>query len=198
MTIYYLPTLCSLYLKLKKTWMKRFPMRSLAYWGILAVKAANKKQENCLEDGIHLQRLAWDVTVTLHKYHVAVHISTGATPPHSFSIQHGGRASRGGRSPVCRSSAEVQAWWNLKCMTTLYKKEVWNKLPTRRLVPWNSRKRLCAKKGIIFPTRLQRQVDAQPWRLVCNNSYNYGWWQTRTSYECRWSQEILCQKIKAR
>ena len=26
--------------------------------------------------------------------------------------------------------------------------------------------------------------------------YNYGWWQTRTSYESRCSQKILCQKIK--
>jgi len=36
--------------------MKRFPTRSLAYWGILAVEATNKNQEDGLEDGNHLQK----------------------------------------------------------------------------------------------------------------------------------------------
>jgi len=38
--------------------MKRLPTRSLAYWGILAIEAANENQEDCPEDGSHLQRLA--------------------------------------------------------------------------------------------------------------------------------------------
>jgi hypothetical protein len=39
--MYSLPTLSSLCPKLKKG-MKRFPTRSLTYWGILAVEATNK------------------------------------------------------------------------------------------------------------------------------------------------------------
>ncbi|KEH29567.1 hypothetical protein MTR_4g045723 [Medicago truncatula] len=41
-------------------------------------------------------------------YHASVHISTGASPILPSSIQHEGRASRGGRSPNNRSSAEIQ------------------------------------------------------------------------------------------
>jgi len=59
LTMYSLPTLSSSYQKLKKTRMKRLPTRSLAYWGILAVEAANKNQEDCPEDGIHLQKMAF-------------------------------------------------------------------------------------------------------------------------------------------
>jgi hypothetical protein len=52
------------------------------------------------------------------------------------SIQHGDSASRGGRSPVNRSSAEIPAWLNFKCMTTLYSyiKRGWNKDSTRGFV----------------------------------------------------------------
>ena len=60
--------------------------------------------------GIHLQRPARDATIVLQE-----HTSTGAAPPPSLSIQHGGR-----RSPVNRSSAEIQAGLNSKCMTALY------------------------------------------------------------------------------
>jgi len=66
--------------------MNRFPTRSFVYWGILAVKAANKNQEDCPEDDSHLQRLARDATIILQG-----HTSTGAVPPPSLSIQHGGR-----------------------------------------------------------------------------------------------------------
>jgi len=42
---------------------------------------SNKQnQEDCPEDGIHLQRLAWDDIVTLRGYHASIHISTGAIP----------------------------------------------------------------------------------------------------------------------
>jgi len=48
----------------------------------------------------------------LHEYCTSVNTSTGATP--SFiHIHHEGHASRGGRSPVDRSSAEIQALLNL-------------------------------------------------------------------------------------
>ena len=127
--------------------MRRLLTRSLAYWGILVVKAANKKQEDCPKDGIHLQRLAWDVTV--HEYHASIHISTGATPllPSVYNMEV--VASLRGRSPVDRSSAKVQAWLNLKCMATLYNyvKRDWNKLPTRRFVPVKFKKKtLCPKR----------------------------------------------------
>jgi len=78
--MYSLPTLSSLYPKLKKTWMKRFPTRSLTYWCISAVEATNKNQEDCPEDNIHLRRQAWDDIVTSHGYRATVHISTGAIP----------------------------------------------------------------------------------------------------------------------
>jgi len=65
---------------MKKRRMKRFLTRSLVYWGILAVKVANKDQEDCSEDGIHLQKLARDVIVASHGHHASIHISTGATP----------------------------------------------------------------------------------------------------------------------
>jgi len=77
-----------------------------------------------------------------------VHTSAGATP-FFFSIQHGGHASYGGRSPVNRSSVEIQVSLNLKCMTTLhnYIKRGWNKLPTRRFVPVNFKQEtLCSKR----------------------------------------------------
>jgi len=127
---------------MKKTRMKRFQSRSLMYWGILAVEATNKNQEDCLEDGSHLQRLTWDVTVASHGHRSSIQISTGANPPPSLSIQHGGR-----RSLVDRSPAEIQAWLNLKNMTALYNyiKRGWNKLPTRRFVPVDFKKP-CAKK----------------------------------------------------
>jgi len=124
--MYSLPSLSPLYPKPKKR-MKRLPTRSLTYWGI-------HSQEDCPEDDIHLQRLAWNDIITLHGYCASVH---RGSPPPFLSIQHGGRASHGGRSPVYRSPAEVQAWLNLKCMTTLfnYIQKGWNKLPTRRFVP---------------------------------------------------------------
>ena len=135
----------------------------------------------------------------LHEYCTSVHTSTGATP--SFiNIHHEGHASHWGRSPVCRSSAEVQAWWNLKCMTTLYNyiKRSWKKLPTRRFVPMKFKKEtLCPKAYYLF-----NQTPRASGRLTMiarmQYFYNYGWWQSRTSYECRCSQEILCQKIRAR
>ena len=90
------------------------------------------------------------------------HFNRG-NPPHSLGIQHGGRASYGGRSPVDRSSAKVQAWLNLKYMTTLhnYIKDVETNFQQEGSSPWNSRKRLCTQtRGTIFSTRLQGQVDA--------------------------------------
>jgi len=82
----------------------------------------------------------------------STHFNRGNPPP-SLSIQHGGRVSRGDRSPVNRSSAEVQAWLNLKYMTTLYNyvKRDWNKLPTRRFVPVNFKKEtLCPKMYYLY------------------------------------------------
>jgi len=80
------------------------------------------------------------------------HFNKGNPPP-PLNIQHGGRASREGRSPVYMSSAEVQAWLNLKYMTTLYNyiKRGWNKLPTRRFVPMKfKRETLCPKGYYLF------------------------------------------------
>jgi len=70
-----------------------FPIRYIAYWGISAVEAANTYQKV-------VQKMAfkdWQgmLLFALHGYCTSVHISTGATPPPSPSIQHGGSASHG-------------------------------------------------------------------------------------------------------
>ena len=163
--MYSLPTLSSLYPKPKKR-MKRLPTRSLTYWGILAVEAANKDQEDCQEDDIHLQRLAWDDTVTSHGYRVSVHISTGAIPllfsVHNMEVVLPIEVEVPSIQ-VCRSPSLIE----LKIhddLAQLYQRGS-NKLPTRRFVP-----------------------------VKFDDFYNYGWWQTRTSCESRCSQEILCQK----
>jgi hypothetical protein len=51
-------------LRLKKKMMKKFPMRFLAYWGILAIEAANIKKD-CPEEDFHTQRLARDASICL-------------------------------------------------------------------------------------------------------------------------------------
>jgi len=84
LTLYSLSNLSSLYLRLKKRTMKRFLMRSFAYWYVM-------------------------LPVALHGFCTSVHTSTGATPPPSLSIQHKGSASHGGQSPVNRSSNESEA-----------------------------------------------------------------------------------------
>jgi len=86
---------------------------------------------------------------------LSIHISTRATAPPSLNIQHGGRTSHWGRSPVDRSSAEVQAWLNLKYMTTLYNynKRSWNKLPTRRFVPMKFKKKTLYPRKYYLPNQ---------------------------------------------
>jgi len=160
--VYSLPTLSSLYLKLMKRRMMRSPTRPFTYWGVLAVKAANNQKSRGLSRRWHsLTKTCMRWYRYLIGYRVSIHISTGATAPHSLNIQHGGRASHWGRSPVYRSSAKVQAWWNLKYMTTLhnYIKEVDTYFQQEGPSPRNSRRRLCAQEGTIFSTRLQGQVD---------------------------------------
>jgi hypothetical protein len=44
--------------------MKKFPMRFLANWGILAIEAANIKKDRSEED-FHTQRLARDASICL-------------------------------------------------------------------------------------------------------------------------------------
>jgi len=53
----------------------------------------------------------------------STHFNRG-NPTLSPGIQHGGRASHWGWSPVYRSSAEVQAWLSSKYMTTLRKERL--------------------------------------------------------------------------
>ncbi|KEH27692.1 transmembrane protein, putative [Medicago truncatula] len=62
--MYSLSTLSSLYPRLKKRMMKKLPLIFLAYWGILAVEAANIKRD-CPEDDFHVQRPARDATIFL-------------------------------------------------------------------------------------------------------------------------------------
>ncbi|KEH16838.1 hypothetical protein MTR_0083s0050 [Medicago truncatula] len=87
--------------------MKKLPLRFLAYWGILAVKAANAIiKKYCPEEDFHVQRLARDATICLAGILYFIHSSAGAAPPPSLSIQYKGSASCGGQSPVNGSSNE--------------------------------------------------------------------------------------------
>jgi hypothetical protein len=53
-----------LYPRLKGMMVKKFPIRFLVYWGILALEAANIKKD-CPEEDFHVQRLARDATIFL-------------------------------------------------------------------------------------------------------------------------------------
>ncbi|KEH38053.1 hypothetical protein MTR_2g059937 [Medicago truncatula] len=80
--MYYLPTLSSLYPKLKKRKMKRLPMRSLTCWGIIAIKATNKNHEDSSEDGNRLQRLARGATILFARISCfSTHFHRGNSPP---------------------------------------------------------------------------------------------------------------------
>jgi len=65
LTLYSLPTLSSMCSKLKKRRMKRFPMRSLAYWGILAVRATIKISRRLSRKWHSLTKTARDATICL-------------------------------------------------------------------------------------------------------------------------------------
>jgi len=97
-TLYSLSNLSSLYSRLKKRRMKRFLMRSFAYWGILAVKAANRISK----------RLSWRWHATIC-FAWILYLSTRfnrGNPPPSLSIQYEGSASHWGQSPINGSSDE--------------------------------------------------------------------------------------------
>ena len=196
--MYSLPTLSSLYPKPKKR-MKRLPTRSLTYWGILAIKAANKNQEDCPEDCSHLQRLAQDATIcTSWVSYFNTHFNRG-NPPLSLSINMEVVLPVKVEVPsigVCRSPSLVE----LKIhddLAQLYQRG-WNKLQTRRFVPMKFKKETLFPKAYYLFNQTPRASGRLTMKARMQYSYNYGWWQSRTSYECRCSQEILCQKIKAR
>jgi hypothetical protein len=78
--MYSLPTLSSLCPKLKKG-MKRFPTRSLTYWGILAVEATNK---NIIQK-MTFNYKDWYEMLLLPRMDIVLQYTfqTGATPPPS-------------------------------------------------------------------------------------------------------------------
>jgi len=178
--------------------MKRLPKRSLTYWGILAVEATSKNQEDCPEDGIHLQRLAWDDTVTSHGYCVSVHISIGAIPllPPVYNMEAALPVKVEVPSiGVCRSPSLIE----LKIhddLAQLYQRG-WNKLPTRRFVPMKFKKKTLYPRKYYLSNQTPRASGRPPIKARVQYFYNYGWWRTHTSCECRCSQEILCQKNKS-
>jgi len=123
------------------------------YYSLLKIQANN---------GIHLQRLAWDVTFFLHRYRTSVCAFNRGNPLFP-NIQHVGRASRGGRSPVNKSSDERQAWLNLNawlpCVMGNYVKRGWNKLSTRRFVPVNFKNETLCSKSHYLSNQTTGQVD---------------------------------------
>jgi len=76
--VYSLPTLSSLCPKLEGEKDEEVPDEISRLLGHLGRQSQKQKyQEECPEKGIHLQRLARDVTIILHG-----HTSTGAAPLH--------------------------------------------------------------------------------------------------------------------
>ena len=128
--------------------MKRFPTKSLIYWGILAAKAANEQKSKRLSRRWH------SLTKTgMRWYHYFTWVSCFNThcnrgnPPPSLRIQHGVRASREGRSLVYKSSAKVQAWWNLKVHNDLIQKRSLRQTSNKKVRPHKIRKKtLCPKR----------------------------------------------------
>jgi len=87
--MYSLPTLNSLCSRLEEEEDEEVSDEISRLLGHLGRQSRKQKyQDECLERGIHLQRLARDAAIILR-----VHTSTGAAPPPSLSIQHGGRRS---------------------------------------------------------------------------------------------------------
>jgi len=84
-------------------------MRSLAYWCILAVEAANKNIKKIVQKMVFTYK-GWHemLPFTSHGYRTSVRTSIGVTPLF-LNIRHGSRASRGCRSPVNESRDESQA-----------------------------------------------------------------------------------------
>ncbi|KEH17628.1 hypothetical protein MTR_0004s0360 [Medicago truncatula] len=79
--MYSLPTLSSLYPKQKRK-VKRHPMRSLTYRGIIAVQVSNKNHEDSPEDGNRLQRLARGATIRFARISCfSTHFNRGNPPP---------------------------------------------------------------------------------------------------------------------
>jgi len=63
--MYSLPTLSSFVSETEEEKDGTAPNEISRTWGILAAKAANTNiKKDCPKGGIHLQRLAWDATVT--------------------------------------------------------------------------------------------------------------------------------------
>jgi len=88
--------------------MKRVPTRSLAYRGILTVKATNKNQEDYPEDGSHDKD--WHRMLQLPRMGSVFQYTfqQGQTPilPSVYNMEVV-------QVPVDRSSAKIQAWLNL-------------------------------------------------------------------------------------
>jgi len=108
----------------------------------------NKSQEDCPEDGIHLQELAWDDIVTLHRHRATVHISTGTIPlfPPVYNMKVvlpiEVEVPSIGVLPTSKLDWAQNIW--RPCTTT---KRGWNKIPTRGFVPIKfKRKTLCPKR----------------------------------------------------
>ena len=70
-----------------------FPMRYIAYWGILAVETAITYQK--VVQKMTFRDWQGMLPFALHGYCTSVLTSKGATPPPSPSIQHEGSASHG-------------------------------------------------------------------------------------------------------
>ena len=70
-----------------------FPIRYIAYWGISVVEAANTYQK--VVQKMTFKDWQGMLPFALHGYCTSVHASTGAIPPPSLNIQHGGSASHG-------------------------------------------------------------------------------------------------------
>jgi len=127
-----------------------FPMRYIAYWGILAVGTANTYQRLSKEMTFIYKRLARDATICFAWIlYFSTHFNRGKPPP-SLSIQHESSASHG-RSETCQRKFQwkLSLFEFLKCycrMSWTVISKGWSKFRLKRLVPMNVKKAvLCSK-----------------------------------------------------
>ena len=145
--LYSLSALSSLYPRLKRRMMKKFPMRFLAYWGILVVEAAIIKKD--LSRRGHSCTKTDTICLTWVLY-FSTHFNRG-NPPLSLNIQRKGSASHGSQSPVNGSSNKRFKRVTAVCHGQSYQKDKAS-MQQRRVVPTNVKKvALCSKMYYSIP-----------------------------------------------
>jgi len=165
--------------------MKKFPMKFLAYWGILAVKFENKN----IKKSVRKRALTYKDWHEMLPSYFKCTLRQGQ-PPLLPSV-HNMEVVLPVEVKVSPIGVMLKSKLELKCMTTLYNyiKKGWIKFPTRRFVPVISRN-LVLKKTLSFLPN-SRGKWTPNYEGACAMT------PVTTNVDkpaCRCSQEILCQK----